>query len=302
MTDVSELLRRELERLQPSQGGLDRTMRRARARHRTRRLAATGLGLGLTGLLVVAGWSLAKRPEPNPPVGPTGSVSASATAAATTCTQAATNGDFDGDGTLDQAEFVEIAPGRVSCDRAGDVFENLSAQEIRVRFGSGAELDAPFADCQGGLCAAVFEATDLDGDGRDELAIDVSGCGATCLVELYRVDPGGIRALVIAYPGDPPYVRPGPAILGGGFDSALQSPVVCEVNDDGTRELVSIHAENVGGSLGGPWEVHTTNMVLEEGRLVVTSTNDLTETFRETSEIPSFAKGPFENACAAIAG
>jgi len=36
---------------------------------------------------------------------------------------------------------------------------------------------------------------------------------------------------------------------------------VCRVNDDGTRELVSIHAENVGDSLSGPWRVHTTTMV-----------------------------------------
>lgn len=161
------------------------------------------------------------------------------------CTQATTSGDFDGDGTADDAEFVEIVSGVVSCDRGGEVFDNLSSQELVIRFGSGQTLEQPFADCQGGLCAYVFEPTDLDGDGRDELAIDVSSGGATGLEEFYRIDPDGIRPLLVADPGDPPYVEPGPAILGGGFDSVMQSPVVCKVNDDGSRELISIRAENV---------------------------------------------------------
>ena len=115
----------------------------------------------------------------------------------------------------------------------------------------------------------MFEATDLDDDGRDELAIDVSSAASTGLVEFYRVDPDAIRPLVIAEPGDPPYVEPGPAILGGGFDSGLQSPIVCRVTADGVRELVSVHAENVGDSLYGPWKIHTTTMILQDDRLVV---------------------------------
>jgi Tol biopolymer transport system component len=220
----------------------------------------------------------------------------------TRCTQATTSGDYDGDGTTDDAEFVEVVTGGVSCDRDGEVFENLSSQELRVGFGSGQTLEQPFADCQGGLCAYVFNASDLDGDGRDELVIDVSSGASFGLVEFYRVDPDGIRPLVIADPADPPYVQPGPAILGGGFDSGLQSPVVCRVKDDGTRELVSIHAENVGGPLSGPWEVHTTTMVLRGERLVVTSvvtpTDDSESIFPEISGIPSFSKtSPFENRC-----
>jgi len=125
----------------------------------------------------------------------------------------------------------------------------------------------------------------LDGDGRDELAIDVSSGGATGLVEFYRVDPDGIRPLVIAEPGDPPYVEPGPAILGGGFDSGLQSPIECRVTAAGTRELVSIHAKNVGDSLFGPWKVQTTTMTLRDDRLVVTSTSDSERIYSRTSEV-----------------
>ena len=88
-------------------------------------------------------------------------------------------------------------------------------------------------------------------------------------------------------------------ILGGGFDSGLQSPMACKVNDDGTRELVSIHAENVGDSLSGPWQVHTTTLVLRDDRLVVTSTSDSESSFPGTSGIPSFTaiSGILENEC-----
>jgi hypothetical protein len=233
-----------------------------------------------------------ERPATEPAGSPSGAVAVSR------CTQATTSGDFDGDGARDDAEFVEIVSRRVSCDRGGKVFENLSSQELDIRFGSGQTFEQPFTDCQGGLCAYVFAAADLDGDGRDELVIDVSSSGAMGLLEFYRVDPDGIRPLVIAEPADPPYVEPGPAILGGGFDSVLQSPVVCRVNDDGTRQLVSIHAENVGDSLSGPWEVHTTIMALQGERLIVNSTSDSRSSFQAASAIPRFSEdSPFENGC-----
>jgi hypothetical protein len=219
-------------------------------------------------------------------------------ASTTRCTQATTSGDFDGDGTTDEAEFIEVVSGGVSCDRDGEVFKNLSSQEMLIRFGSGQAAEQTFNDCQGGLCAYVFSATDLDGDGRDELAIDVSSGGATGLEEFYRVNPDGIRPLLIAEPGDLPYVEPGPAILGGGFDSVMQSPVVCRVKGDGTRELVSVHAENVGDSLSAPWQLHTTTMVLQGNRLVVNSTDDSESRFPGISTIPSFSESaPFENGC-----
>ena len=216
----------------------------------------------------------------------------------TRCIQATTSGDFDGDGTMDHAEFVEVVSVGISCERPGQVFQNLASQELVIGFGSGQTVELPFTDCQGGLCAYVFEAVDLDGDGRDELAIDVSSGGATGLEEFYRVDPDTIQPLVIADPGDPPHVEPGPAILGGGFDSVLQSPVVCRVRDDAIRELVSIHAENVSDSLSGPWQVHKTTLVLRGDRLVVTSTEDSESSFPGTSGIPSFAETvPLETEC-----
>jgi dipeptidyl aminopeptidase/acylaminoacyl peptidase len=212
---------------------------------------------------------------------------------ATQCVQATTSGDFDGDGTVDEAKVIAIVSGVVSCDRNGAVYSHLESQQIQVRFGSGQTLDQPLADCQpcltGGL---VFTAMDLDGNGHDELAIDVGPGAATDYVEFYRVDSGGIRALLVAEPGDPPFIAPGPAILGGGFDSGLWSPIECRVAADGTRELISVHAENVTGPITGPWKVHTTTMVLTSNRLVVASTNDV-----ESKNF--FSKRPevFRNGC-----
>jgi TolB protein len=176
-------------------------------------------GSGLQQLTSGPDWNTYPQWQPMPGEGKT-----SPSVSVTRCVQATTSGDFDGDGTTDSAEFVEVASGQVSCDRGGEVFVLLLSQELVVRFGSGQTLQQPFTDCQGGLCAYVFEPTDLDGDGRDELAIDVSSGGATGLEEFYLVDPDGIRPLVVAEPGDPPYVEPGPAILGGGFDFRHAEP------------------------------------------------------------------------------
>jgi Tol biopolymer transport system component len=226
------------------------------------------------------------QPIPGAPVSPSPTVSV------TRCVQARTSGDFDGDGTVDEAEFVDIAAGEVSCDRRRDVFSNLVRQEVDVRFQSGQTLDQPLTDCEpcltGGL---VFTAADLDGDGRDELAIDVGPGAATDYVEFYRVDPSGIRPLTVAEPGDPPQVEPGPAVLGGGFDSGQWSPTECRAAPDGTRQLISVHAENLTGPITGPWKVHTTTMALEGDRLVVTSTKDQeSDNFLRTA-------GVFQNGC-----
>jgi TolB protein len=210
----------------------------------------------------------------------------------TRCVRARTAGDFDGDGTTDRAEFVVIDRGHVSCADREAVGAHFKSQELVVQFGSGQTLDQRFpADqCSGGSCAHVFEATDLDGDGRGELAVDVGPGAAVAYVEFFRVEPTGFHRLMIAEPGDPPYLKPGPAVIGGGFDSGLQSPVECRVNADGTRELVSIHAESIG-RITEPWQVHTTVLVLQGDRLVVTATSDTTE------PLAAFAGPLFRNGC-----
>jgi hypothetical protein len=68
------------------------------------------------------------------------------------------------------------------------------------------------------------------------------------------------------------------------------------VNDDGIRELISIYAENVGGPMSGPWEVHTTTLVLRGERLVVTSTDARERASPGPQGYRSFSEdSPFEN-------
>jgi hypothetical protein len=211
----------------------------------------------------------------------------------TQCVQATTSGDFDGEGTVDAARLVALVPADVSCSRNHDVWTQMRSQQVEIAFESGQTLDQSLTDCQPCLTGSlVFAATDLDGDGRDELAIDVGPGAATDYVEFYRVDPNGISPLVVSAPGDPPYVEPGPAILGGGFDSGQWSPIQCTVAADGTDELVSVHAENLTGPITGPWKVHTTTMVLEGDRLVVVSMDDVkSENYTRVSDV-------FQNGCA----
>jgi len=220
-------------------------------------------------------------------------VAPSTAPAETRCVTAQTPGDFDGDGVPDQAEFVVIDWDDVSCADGEAVAQNFQSQELVVRFASGRTLDGPFPteECSGGSCAYVFEATDLDGDGRDELAIDVGPGSAVAFMEFFRVEPSGFHPLVVSEPGDPPYLKPGPAVIGGGFDAIDASPVDCRVNADGTRELVAIHAESRSGPITGLWDVHRAVMVLQGDRLVVTSTSD-------TKETRSAFGGPlFRNGC-----
>jgi Tol biopolymer transport system component len=84
------------------------------------------------------------------------------------CVHATATGDFDGDGTPDVATLVDVLPAGQTCHQ--DLASHL---RIRVAFGSGGSFDRPFTHCGGGACDAVFTATDLGGDGRSELAVEV---------------------------------------------------------------------------------------------------------------------------------
>lgn len=192
------------------------------------------------------------------------------------CVHVETAGDFDGDGLPDRAELFDEVPREETCHQ-----DDSPYLRIEVRFGSGDRFAAPFKYCSGGTCGGVFTSTDLDADGHDELVIDVGPGAAIAFVEFFRVDPDGIHPLMIQGPADPPFVKPGAAVLGGGFDSLSQSPVQCRVDSDGRPLLVSIHAE-ARGSPSDPWRVHRTTMVLHGDQLVVVSTSEVAEPWTMT--------------------
>ncbi len=134
---------------------------------------------------------------------------------------------------------------------------------LRVRFGSGGGYEGSFAYCGEDLgCGrAAFTATDLDGDGRSELAVDVGPGAAIDSFEFFRVDRRGFRPLRVAPDRTgKAHLSPGPAVLGGGFDSGSQNPVSCEVRPDGTRVLVITSADQP--SFPGPWHVERMDLEL----------------------------------------
>jgi hypothetical protein len=191
------------------------------------------------------------------------------------CVLGKTAGDFDGDGTRDRATLVDVAPAGRTCKHA--LALSRPRLHVHVVFGSGGETDGKLTHCTYGPCSPPigrpFTATDLDGDGRSELAIEVGPGSAIDYVEFFQVTRHAVHPLRIA--PDPAFqgdhralfeLKPGPAALGGGFDSGLQSPVACQVRPDGTRVLVFVQAENLGG---GTWRVIRVDLQLRDDILHV---------------------------------
>jgi hypothetical protein len=221
--------------------------------------------------------SLRVTPAPRP----------SATVTVGRCVHATTTGDFDGDGTPDTATLVDVLPAGQTCH------QDLSSRlRIRVAFGSGGSFDRPFTYCGGGACDSVFTATDLGGNGKSELAVEVGPGAAVDYVEFFAVGRHGLRPLRIASAATAKTgLKPGPAVFGGGFDSGVQSPVACKIRPDGSRVLISVHAESLGRRITGPWRVQRTELRLRGGSLHVIGIS--------TSTVRGFRIGSlrFRNGC-----
>lgn len=203
------------------------------------------------------------------------------------CVHAMTTGDFDGDGTPDIATLVDVLSAGQTCHQ--DLSSHL---RIRVAFGSGGGFDRPFTYCGGGACDSVFTATDLGEDGRSELAVEVGPGAAVDFLEFFRVDRRGLHPLRIAAAGAARAgLKAGPAVLGGGFDSGVQSPVACKIRPNGSRVLISIHAQSLSSRITGPWRVQRTELRLRGDSLHVITIS--------TSTVRGFPIGSlrFRNGC-----
>ncbi|HEY5989549.1 MAG TPA: DPP IV N-terminal domain-containing protein [Streptosporangiaceae bacterium] len=203
------------------------------------------------------------------------------------CVHVKTTGDFDGDGTPDVATLADVLPAGQTCHQ--DLSSHL---RVRVAFGSGGGFDRPFTYCGGGACDSVFTATDLGGDSRSELAAEVGPGAAIDFLEFFRVDQRGLHPLRIAAAGAARAgLKAGPAVFGGGFDSAGQNPVACKIRPDGSRVLISIHAQPLSSRITGPWRVQRTELRLRGDSLHVVAIS--------TSTVRGFRVGSlrFRNGC-----
>jgi hypothetical protein len=258
----------------PSPEDVDALIEEARERARRRRrwgalvaVCALGLGLGLYFGIGGGGGGSGSRPGASSGGGaaPARHQTSASSGSPVECSVANTAGDFDGDGTRDVASLVAVAP---TCQRPPGP---MQAHRLRVTFGSGAQLDQPFKRCS---CIPypgfVFTATDLDGDGRSELAVEMGPGAAIDNVEFFRVTRQAIRPLRIAPTrGAGFHLRNGPAVLGGGFDSGGVSPVSCRVRPNGSRALIATQASPIKGNLNGPWRVKRAQLVLRGNTLHV---------------------------------
>jgi hypothetical protein len=278
--DLARILDDAVHGLQPPPGPRLAGVRRRGARRRTQRwaLPAAALAVALAGGL---GWAVGDltgggpSPESSPRIPAPSTIAPTPTAPAGVrrCQLATTRGDFDADGATDVATLVLLARAGQGCRQAQYPTGAHPAHpdfRLQVSFRPGGQWQHRFRYCTAGPCGqTAFTATDLDGDGRAELAVDIGPGSAVDEVEFFRVDRSGFRPLRIAPSAAlrRGHLQPGPAILGGGFDSGLQSPVSCQQRPNGTRVLVATRAEPAGANIRGPWRVTRVQFRLQDDTL-----------------------------------
>jgi hypothetical protein len=136
------------------------------------------------------------------------------------CDESFLRADTDGDGNLD--EVAVFSPGKTeACDSpevgqhyvihvSGNKDTVPGVPEPEVLYGIDQDLPA----CTQPFACRLYAAPDLDGDGADELAVQVAKVGSTRSILFYRLgverssDPAGadrysLRLMVVAAPGDP---------------------------------------------------------------------------------------------------
>jgi hypothetical protein len=198
------------------------------------------------------------------------------------CLAADVVGDFDGDGRMDQAVvypkmFIEPP----TCEH--DTLPSWN-QVVSVSLATGMEIHFEF-DCLAVLCrfqgwnhpGGLFVAPDFDGDGRAELAVNISQGATFSLFTVYLVTPEGLQEVELAPPGDPQgqfneVLSPGPVRLLALDDLYSTASVTCASAKGGSRVVVQVSGRRIADS--PRWRYHKTVLAFEGDTFTVISSRD----------------------------
>jgi Tol biopolymer transport system component len=203
------------------------------------------------------------------------------------CNVTSVQGHF-GDAQTVGTAYVASKRGDVGpCPNASEA-DNLVAVDVT---GDG-QADVGYGPIRCQVACSAFAASDVDGDGTDELLVqDVAfSIAGLRLFKIGLADSPAIVPVTVAPPGDPAGgFEPGKQVrlwLGG--DEFRLDALRCETGPD-VRVLVATTAESKPhDSVDAVWYAHeTTFMLRDDGTLDVVGTRDFQEP--ATSESPSFA-------------
>jgi Tol biopolymer transport system component len=209
------------------------------------------------------------------------------------CAMSTVGGDFDGDGLVDTATVGEapcLPPARPTA-------EGTALYSLRVTYGDGipypnGTATYPITDCES-VCRALA-ATDLNGDGMDELFVVVDEGASTGFLSVFELQNGetaGGQATTVGLPDAPGFPADEPAVFEFGGSVTHQGFVTCRTTA-GVEQVISTIAQV--DRTQTTWEAHETvftfGIYQNEGvpfpKFNVVSTDDYTQPFDPTGRIP----------------
>ena len=248
---------------------LQRIRRRERVAAIRVRVVTSLLALALSTIAIAGLWIAFRPSQAIAPGGASQGAPVSRSPADSICSQSGSSGDFDGDGYVDRARLYAVV--LVAQNNCGTrALESKWHFELEVALRS-TSFTAPFPDCESLFDCQLLDGSDFDEDGRAELPVMLS-MSASSVTAVYRVTEAGIEPIVLASPGDPGFLEPGPIRFGGAQDVLMNSGFECSVDTDGSRVVVAWSAERDDGF--SPYRMHLSTLVLEGNTFRVTGTED----------------------------